>query len=915
VQEECDGSRRRGWLVWLGIVLATAAVFARGLSGELVYDDRLLIARNPSIASLSNLWSLFTNGYWDFLDIREADHIPYWRPLTAIVQALIWPFAGTDPFPYHLASLLIHLGAVTAAYLLALRLGASSWVAGAAGLLFGLHPAHVESVSWISALNDPLFGCLALFSLERFLAWRAAGSQGRRAALTAYLPALLCFALALLAKELAAALVPLLFLLDLLRPAGAGEGERTLAELAGTPRWLSRVASLARVPVRPLAAYLPFAVVFALYMLARMLVFESPLAGFERITTDFGVDGLRLAQLRLELFGGALELLVIPLRLVLFRPFRPAIEPLDPALVRALVWSCLFVGLLVALLLGRRKLALSALLVIPTGLMPALVRVESLGAFPLSDRFLYLPAFGLALGAALLLCAWLPGRGAHIGLALLAGAYALRSWTRIADWRDEVTVFSTAARQEPRSVYVLWGLGRAELERFNATREVDALAKAWLVFEEAERLLIEAKTPAGADLMVTQRDFVQVTLGFAWCSIHREEYAGASMALEDLVRRIEEIQAQERAAREAGLAVRADFLDLEKAYTALGTSQFLAKQYEAAERSFARSLELQPSAPETHQNLGRMYVTQGRFAEAAQAFERALALRPGNAEDRLLLAQALESAGEHERAETLARTLIEELPERDEPLLVLATAALNRRDSATALEALDRVLTLEPRHGLAWYQKARAYLLRGDARSALVAFRNAVEIDPSHFESHYDLASILLADGALAEARPYLVRAYTLAPAPHRAALHRNLVQFELEAGELLELAQCDLGRNEHASALEFAERLLVLEPRHVEGLVARARLRRRAGEHEGALADYRAASERATGSFSLWSELGSYLHELKRPSEAEPILRRALEIGPPAGWPADLRKSSVDTLRKLLEGEAADPIGPTRGG
>ena len=45
--------------------------------------------------------------------------------------------------------------------------------AGCAALLFALHPVQVESVAWASALNDPLFGCLALFSIERFLAWRA----------------------------------------------------------------------------------------------------------------------------------------------------------------------------------------------------------------------------------------------------------------------------------------------------------------------------------------------------------------------------------------------------------------------------------------------------------------------------------------------------------------------------------------------------------------------------------------------------------------------------------------------------------------------------------------------------------------------------------------------------------------------
>lgn len=905
------GERRVHWSTWLLVLVPCALVYLRALGGELVYDDRLLIGRNPRIADLAQLPQLFTSGYWDFLQIAETENIGYWRPLTALVQALVWPLAGTAPGPYHAASLLIHLGAVVAACSLARRLGASPWVATATGLLFGLHPAHVESVAWISALNDPLFGCLALGALERFLAWREHGSRGWP------LGALVLFSLALLAKELAAALVPLLVLLDLLRPVGAGEPSTTVAELPATPPSLRRLTVGLRAPWRTREAYLPFALAFALYLVARMLVFASPWAGFDRITTDFGVSARRLLELRVELFGGALELLAIPWRLVLFRPFRPELPPFDPTLVRAAVWSCVFVGLFVGLWLGRRRLALAGLCVIPAGLLPALIKVESLGQFPLSDRFLYLPAFGAALGVALLLRHWLPGRAAHLGLALLAGLYATRTWTRSADWHDEVGLFRVSARAEPRSVYVLWGLGRALLERYNAQSDPRDLDEAWRTFEAAQELLLEAKTPAGGDLWVTQRDFVQVTLGFAWCSIYRDEASGAILALEDLIRRIEEIHAQEDAARAAGLAVRPSFLDLEKAYTALGAAELQARQFPDAERSFLKAIELQPATPEAHQNLGRLYVAERRFAEAAQSFERALALRPGNAEDRLLLAQALESGGEHARARELAQRLTSELPTRAEPWLVLATAALNEQDGPGAVAALDRALERAPRNALVWYQKARAALLLQDPRAALLAFRNAVEIDPNNFEAHYDLASLLLAQGAHAEARPYVVRAYTLAPELHRARLRAVLDQLELtDPGELVQLAQCDQGRGEFASALAFTERLLTRAPQHVEGLLLRARLRRRVDEHEGALADYRSAAQQAAQDYSIWSELGGYLVELEHFSEARTALERARELGPPANWPGDLRKSSLERVDELLERcqSRSDPIGPKRG-
>jgi len=893
--ETPTGARARDALVLLAILLATAAVYGRALSGELVYDDRLLIARNPLIADLANLPRLFTSGYWDFLDLKEAQYIGYWRPLTAIVQALLWPIAGSRPLPYHAACLAIHLGAVAAAYGIARRLSASAWLAGATALLFALHPAHVESVAWISALNDPLFGCLALLSIERFLAWRARGSRGLP------LLALACFSLALLAKELAAALVPLLVLLDLLRARAADEPERHLVAPPGWPGRLRAALEMLRVPPAPGRAYAPFAAAFALYMLARMLVFHSPWAGFERVTTDFMVGALRLVQLRVELFGGALEILTVPLELNVFRPFRPYLEPLDPTLVRAALFAGVYAALLVASVLRASRLALAALLVVPAGLLPALIKVQSLGVFPLSDRFLYLPVFGFALGVALLLEHAFTRRTATALLLLVGGLYAARSATRIGVWHDEETLFRTSAAQSPRSVYVQWGLGRVLLERLNATREPRYLGEAQAVFERAARLLEEAKQER-TDLMVSSRDYLQVNLGLAWCAIYAEDLSAAIVMLEDLVKRIEEIQAQEASARAAGVRVREQFLDLDRAYTALGVAQYKSGAFDKAEHSFERALELQPSAPETHANFGRMYAAQERWAEAAREFEASARLRPGDPEDRLLLAQAWQTLGKSAEAEALATELVDELPRRAEPLIVLATGALRRGDSGAALTFLERALLLDPRNGHAWYQKARAFLLRNEPQDALTAFRNAVELEPRSFEAHYDCAAFLLAQGLVAEAKPYLLRAYELAAPEYREALRKNLAQLSFEdVAEPLALAEVDTRREQLGPALEWLERALTLSPDDDRLLAKKARLLRRLGRDAEALDTLRGCAERAPKDYELWSELGMYLHSLGRTEEARPALERALELGPPAGWPADMRERSLQKLRETL--------------
>ncbi len=875
-------SRRREWLVLAAILVATVALYARGLAGQLVYDDRLLIERNPEITDLANLPRLFGSGYWDFLGLRDAEYIGYWRPLTAVVHALVWPLAQSRPGPYHAASLAFHLAATVAAFLLARRLSGRAWIAGTTALLFALHPTQVESVAWISALSGPLSGCLVLFALERFLAWRARGSPG----VPVLAPAL--FVLALLAKELAATLVPLLVLLDLTRPRPA-------------PASAQVTAGDGRVRPARLRAYAPFALACALYLGARMLVFESPYAGLERVTTDFVVGPLRLALLRLELFGGALEILAAPLELNLFRPFRPYLAPFDPTLVRAAVFTAVYLALLVASWRARRRLALTALLAIPLGFLPVLIQVHSLGTFPLSERFLYLPAFGFALGLALVLARTFSRRTATLLVLALGALYGARSHARIGVWHDGERLLRDSAAHSPRAPTLQWIYGRELLERFSATHEPRYLLEAQRVFEHAVDLLEQARAER-TDLMTSSRDTQQVELGLAWCAIHAGDPSSAILRLTELARRIEAIQAGARAARAQGKPVREEFLDLGQVLGTLAVAQMQSGELDEAERSFARALAEQPNAPDTHQNLGRLLAQRGRWPEAAREFESAARLRPGNPEDRLLLAQALQTLGEDARAEALARALLVELPRRAEPPLVLAVGALQRKDSDAALAWLERALALEPENALAWSHKARILWQRGEPRSALAAFRKAVELGPTNFEAHHEFAGFLLAQGALAEAQPYLVRAYVLAPAQHRGPLRRNLEQLELDGPTLLELERSDAARDELPAALGWNERRLARAPEDAGAALEHARILRRLGRDEEALAVYRAQAERAPQDYVVWSELGAYLHALGRLDQARPALEHALALEPPREFPPELRESSKQRLRTLLE-------------
>ena len=455
-------TRRSSWL----IALVTLLVFAPSLGGELVYDDHLLVSRNALIADLSRIGELFTGSYWDFLDPDTAQHVGYYRPLSMLALALVYHVSDAAPWAFHAASVLLHAGAALGAYAVARRLLKSERAALWTALLFSLHPVHLESVAWISGISDPLAMCFGLFAIAGLLAspphersgpWRTGGL---------FLAALCC-------KESAIGLLPVALVLGRV---GMSPTERT-----------------------PWAAFRPLLIALILWYGVRVGVFGDLLAGFDRTTTNFGVGPARLMQLRAELLGGAAALLALPLELNLFRSFSPELPLASAAFLWPAAWALL-------LLFGARKaykqgahLPAASLLVIPAAISPVLIRVESVGTFPLSDRFLYLAALGAALFIAHLATSRLPKRAAALLLGALAIGYAAQDVSHAKAWKNDEALFRTALEQNPRNPNVHWGLGKVLLEEFKETGEPATLEEATRTYEEgmarAAEIAREQPTP------------------------------------------------------------------------------------------------------------------------------------------------------------------------------------------------------------------------------------------------------------------------------------------------------------------------------------------------------------------------------------------------------------------------------------
>jgi len=345
------------------ICLAITLTYCPTFWGDFILDDKPFVKDNPYI----RIRQFHTFGSY----LLQADGIVpaqagqrrsnYYRPLVNItygIDAKIW---GLNPFGFRLTNLLFHL----ATCLLLLKVLELHPHAKAgrytAVLLFGLHPASTEAVSWIASRNNILVTMFGLASLYCYIRRSRTGSRWSGAL------AMICFTLALLCKEFAIMLLPILVLYD---------------QLLAEPR----------SPLgRRLWGYATFGLIILVYLFLRRFALEAvvPLPDADHARQAlFWAPFLIVSNLRIVLF---------PFGLHNFMVSYPG-EVLGPATLFAFVG----VGLLGLFLwrYRRNKVPLFATLAFLVALFPVLNLIPTSAYSLVSMRWLYFPMAFLALLAA-----------------------------------------------------------------------------------------------------------------------------------------------------------------------------------------------------------------------------------------------------------------------------------------------------------------------------------------------------------------------------------------------------------------------------------------------------------------------------------------------------------------------------------
>jgi tetratricopeptide (TPR) repeat protein len=421
------------------IIAATVLVYANSLNGAFVFDDLKQIVGNPQLHSLGNIFHAFTSDVWDFQRATLTRDIPppYYRPLFTAYLTINYQLFGLWEPGWHLMNLFTHVLATVAVYFLIKKLSGDRLIATLTSLLFGLHPAHVESVSWISGIPDPLS---ALFYVPSFLLYVWYRETGERKYLAASLAA---YFLSALCKETPLCLPLALFIWELSHYEVKQGWDRRLKDLS--------------------FRMIPYALTAILYLGLRYSVlgrisWKHP---FMAHTPDSAIWMTVPFVLLNYLFH-----LVAPFYLSLIYGTSFVNGASDPRFLVALV---ILIGIGSILWIYRARLSKQvwvALGLIISPLLPVLNLKVFHFEYIIQDRYLYLPSIGFCyLVAILIQKLW---QKQHIfgitvtAVVLIAFGASTIMQNRV--WRDSAALWQRAIFYAPTSWSSHYNLGRAYLE-------------------------------------------------------------------------------------------------------------------------------------------------------------------------------------------------------------------------------------------------------------------------------------------------------------------------------------------------------------------------------------------------------------------------------------------------------------------
>ena len=142
------------------ILVFTFIAYTNIFRNNFVIDDQYFIKEWPLTRSWNTVGQLLAGA-------NPESQPGVYRPIRSLLYVLYYQAWGTNPIGYHIHSLMVQLISVILVYRICRKLLPKA--AFTAGLLFGLHPIHTESITYIAASMEITGAVFFLASFYTYL--------------------------------------------------------------------------------------------------------------------------------------------------------------------------------------------------------------------------------------------------------------------------------------------------------------------------------------------------------------------------------------------------------------------------------------------------------------------------------------------------------------------------------------------------------------------------------------------------------------------------------------------------------------------------------------------------------------------------------------------------------------------------
>ena len=580
-------------LVLIGLAALTLAVYWQTVGfGFINLDDNLYVYQNPYVLSGLN-WQTVVYAFSDF-------QISNYHPLTLISHALDVSISGANAGAHHATNIIFHLLDTILAFFVFRRYTGAFWKSAIVAALFAVHPAHVESVAWISERKDVLSTLFWFLTMWSYLIYTRRDRNIKWYLLTGVL-----LTLGLLAKPMPVTLPFVLLLMDY---------------------WvLERLENWRDLP-KLLLEKIPF---FALSILAGVItIFAQRSAGsmqsLEKLSLESRFSNAVISYVKY------IGMLFYPTDMAVWYPyqFKFAWWQIAGSILLLVVVSAVCVRQI-----RRRKYLLAGWLWFLGTLVPV-IGILQVGAQPMADRYSYIPYFGL-----FIMLVW--GIGELLekfrvsqkiiaaGVAVVLLIFSVAAYRQTARWQNNETLFRHALAVTNDNYLVMQNLCHALLfkneldEAENFCRESIAVNPNYM---ESYNTLGIIQTKRGQFDQAIENFKTTLKINPDYIAVYSnlavaESLAGEADAAENDLQKLIQL---------SGGAVSPNIIVNIRTNLALYYAN--ERDYEKSARQFAEILEIDPNNADARANYALILFYLRRVDEARNQIEQAIRLKPDSAD-------------------------------------------------------------------------------------------------------------------------------------------------------------------------------------------------------------------------------------------------------------------------------------------